>query len=156
MPEGRFVGADKEVCERHPAGVAIDLGIDGQQEGRRIGVRVGEAEVAAQRSDVANADVGHLALHRRQGREALEYERKALDLPVGGGRTDDERAVLGPDPPQFLDPLDVDEVTVGGEPEFEQEQQLGAATDDRGVLSVPLQKLVGVVRRARTVKVERG
>jgi hypothetical protein len=75
---------------------------------------------------------------------------------VGGGRTNDERAVLGPDPAQFLDALDVDEVTVGGEPELEQEQQLGAPADDRGVLAVPLQKLMGVIRRARAVKVERG
>ena len=75
---------------------------------------------------------------------------------MGGGRANHERAVLGPDAAQLLDPLDVDEVAVGGEAELQQEQQLGAAADDRGVLAVPLEKLMGVVRRARAVEVERG
>ena len=119
-------------------------------------MRVGEAEVAAQRSDVANADVRDLALHRRQGRQALEHERRALDLPVGGRRANHQRAVLGADAAELLDPLDVDEVAVGGEPELQQKQQLGAAADDRGILAVPLEQLVGLIRRARAVEIERG
>ena len=89
-------------------------------------MRVGEAEVASERADVADADVRDLAFHRRECREPLEHERRALDLPVRGGRADHERAVLGADAAELLDPLDVDEMAVGGEAELHQQEELGA------------------------------
>ena len=64
------------------------------------------------------------------------YDGRALELAVRDGRTDHERAVLGPHAAQLLYALDVDEVPEGGEAELEQQEELGATAVERGVLAV--------------------
>ena len=47
---------------------------DGEQEGRRVGVRIGEAEVAPDGPHGADPQVAHVALHRRERRPALTQD----------------------------------------------------------------------------------
>src|SRR5712691_979471 len=70
------------------------------------------------------------------------------------GRSDHERPILRPDAAELLDALDVHEVPVDREAELQQQQQLRAAADDRGVFAVAREELAGFVDRARTVQVE--
>ena len=70
----RRVGPEHEVGERQAAALVAasqdHLGIGGQQERGRVGVRVRERQVAAQRAGAPDADVGHAPLHRDQLRPA--------------------------------------------------------------------------------------
>src|SRR5581483_1039435 len=153
--ERGLVRADEELGERPPRALVLDLRVECEQERGGVGVGVREAEVAAEGAHVADADVRDAALHPRERRQALEHERRALDLAVGGGRADHERSVLGPDAPELLDSLEVDEVTVGGEAELQQQQQLCAAADRRRLVPVADEQLARLLDRRRAVQVER-
>src|SRR5581483_1783769 len=76
------------------------------------------------------------------------------DLAVGRGGADHERAVLGSDAPQVVDRLDVDQMSVRGETELQQQEQLGAAADHRGVVAVAEEQLARLLDRRRPVQVE--
>ena len=75
------------------AGPDDDARIGGQQERGRVRVRVREREIAAQRADAADPDVGEVALQPRERRPAGADERRALDLAVGHGGTDAQHPV---------------------------------------------------------------
>jgi hypothetical protein len=57
----------------------------------------------------------------------LEDVRVALELTMRHGGSDAEPAFLGRDAAELVDSLDVDQMREFGEPELEQEQQLGPA-----------------------------
>ena len=158
--ERRLVGAALEVGHgQHARGRAAaphdGLGARRQQERGRIGVGIGEAEVAPERPRGAHADVRDRPLHLGERRDLLAYELGALDLAVRDGGADLDDAVHEPDPAQLRNAAHVDEMAVRAEAELEQEQQLGAARDRDRVVAVAPEDVGRLLERGRAVQVER-
>jgi hypothetical protein len=136
------------VGTRFAAAAQHDFCPCGQEERRRVGVRVAEAQVAAQRSGRADADVRNRLLHLRERRNVLLDERRALDLPMRHRGTDLEVAVVeAADTGKVRDPAQVDEVVERAEAELEQQQQFGAARDRDGIVSVAAKQAARLVHR---------
>ena len=93
-------------------------GVEGEQQGRRVRVRLGEAEVAAERAGGADARVGDPALESRQGRERLPDERRPGDVAVRRERADLDPTGGLDDPVEVGDRLEVDQDVVASAPCF--------------------------------------
>ena len=136
--ERALVGTYQEVGQGQPprpgAAVQHDARLVDQQRGRRIGVRLGEAEVAAERADGAHARVGDLALHVGQHREVRTEQWRALQRAMGDGRADHERSTVGRQRKRVepADRLDVDQVLESAQALLHRQQQLAAARVERG------------------------
>ena len=88
----------KELLERQRAHATLlrerDAGVIDQQQGPRIGVRLGEAEVAAERPDFAHTHIGHVRCHLGQGGEMGPDHGRTFERPMG--RNAPRCAVLHP------------------------------------------------------------
>ena len=68
-------GPTRNSDERPSSLVVLDLCAQREQERGRVGMRVGEAEVASEGAHVPHPDVRDLAFHLRERRQPLEHER---------------------------------------------------------------------------------
>jgi hypothetical protein len=131
-------GLEHELVDAHLAPLVgsrqLERGVGRQQEGRRVGVRFGEAQVAADAAHVAHPHVGHLALHLDEARVRLGDQRGALELAVRRRRADAQAAIVESlDAAQLVDALQVGQVLEAGEAHLHRLQQLGAAAQQGGI-----------------------
>ena len=137
--------ADPDPARLAAAAPRLERGVHREQERRRVRMRVGEAEVAADRAHRPHAQVADPALHRRQRRPLGAHGRVALDRAVGLRGADPQHPVAALDPAQLVDRLEVDHVRVVGEAELEEQEQLGAADVGDRVVAVALEQLGGLL-----------
>jgi hypothetical protein len=155
----RLEGADEELLERNRALAALLLDPDGRVEELEqragVGVRLGEAEVSAERPHCTHADVGHVAFHPRHGRKVLAHERVAFEHAVRRRRADPERAAVEADGRQTGDGLHIHEVIVVDQAFLHGEDQLGAARVDSRRVPVTGEQLRGFRHGCRLGELER-
>ena len=153
------VWASGELGERDlpgPASAAARLegGVHREQEGGRIGVRVGKTEVAPDRAHRPHAQVADPALHRRQRRPLASHGGVALDRTVGLRGPYPQVAVSPLDPAQLIDCLQVDHVRLVGKAELEQQEELGPAHVGHRVSAVAFEQIGCLLQRLRPVTLE--
>src|SRR5207302_9019596 len=121
----------------------------------RIRMRIGEAEVAAERAHAASPNARHAAFNLRERRDEPANERRGLQLAVCHGRTDAQLAVTLLEQVELWNSLQVDEIGIAGEAELHHQQQLGAATVESRVIAVSGQELLRLGHRTRSVHFKR-
>jgi len=101
-------------------------------------VRIGEGEVAPDRADVADPHVGHVAGDRaHEGTAGLDQHGLLHGAMRDGSAEPEASAVLGreSDLAESTNALDVDEMARAKQAKLHQEQELGTARVDGGVLA---------------------
>ena len=157
--QGGLVQAGQELRRGHPAELVAPLadqrGSRREQERGRVGVRVGEAEVAAQGADRTHPQVRHLRDHRGHLRVAVAQRRGGLDLVVRGGGADAHGASVGANAAQAVHSLQVDQVLIASQAELHGQQQLGAAAVGGPVIAQVGEQARGLPGRTRAMQGER-
>ncbi len=113
----------------------LSFGAESDEQRRGIGVRLGEAEIAAQGAAGAHAHVGDFGFHLGEHRQVLFDDRRTLDGAMGGRAADHERAVLNFDLVQIGNRFDIDQMLVAEQIMLHREQKLGAAGIEPALLT---------------------
>ena len=99
-------------------------------------MRIGEAEVSADRAHVSHPYVADMTLHLGKPGPVGAHQLRALERAVCDGRADSQPAVRA-QAGELRNPLDVDKRAEVREPELGHEQQLGAAGVHDGGVAQP-------------------
>jgi hypothetical protein len=149
----REAGADQQLVGRHRRGPQageevgggdgarpphrqhVELGVEGQGDGRVLGGRVGVGQRAADRAPVADLRVADERRDPGQQRHRPGHLCAVLDRRLGGGGAHPQAAVAALDAPQVVDAPDVDEVVEHGQAQGEEGDQALAPGQDLGLVA---------------------
>jgi hypothetical protein len=99
-----------------------------RQKGSWIRMRLGKAEITANRANAPNADIGDLRAELAQRRQRFLDQRTCLDLAMGCARADNKVALLGEiNAVEVRDALQVDQTIGVKNPHLQRQQEFGAA-----------------------------
>src|SRR4051812_3610683 len=130
------------------------VGFERKQQRRGVGMRLGEAEIPAERAGRAHAHIGDVALHLGQHGTVLARLGGVFHRPVCHRRADVERAVADGYTIKLRDSFHVDQVLVTQQVVLHREEQLGAAGVEPAVLAVMRQHLGGFLDVFRLIDLE--